>query len=282
MIRIFPLAIIALLALFSGSTTAQDLIVTTDGDSLNCKITKQQDGFVHFRYLKEGQSKVTLLPVKKINSIIQAYYPIPVTEKRTSVHHSQDYSKWQYGVRAGYAYRTAKVSDQLNDEYQDYIKKLKSGFIVGGDIHHYISESLGFGLKYTLNKHKKDEGGDFNDNITMHYIAASFLNRFILANQDNYLLLGANLGYQSYKDKTVVLGYDVTVAGHRAGFGLDAKFGHKISPGAAILFGLSFTGATLTRIKAGSGSQKQTIKLPKDQNESLTRLELTPGLEFGK
>ncbi len=103
-------------------------------------------------------------------------------------------------------------------------------------------------------------------------ITASYLNRIVLANTNNYVLLGANLGWQSYSDKTVVAGYNVTVTGSTTGIGLDAKFGHKISPGAALLFGLSFTGGTLTKVKATNGSQSQTIKLPKGQYESLSGL----------
>ena len=127
-----------LLIISSMNLKAQDLIVTTSGDSLNCKITKQGDGFVYFRYLKENQVKATLLAVNKISSIKQAYYDAPAIPKNLAALRNQDYSKWRYGFHAGYSYRTAKISDQLPADYREYVTKLKSGFVAGADVHGFI------------------------------------------------------------------------------------------------------------------------------------------------
>lgn len=270
----FTLFIIIILSLPSFDLTAQDLIVTTAGDSLNCKITKQGDGFVYFRYLKDNRVKATLLPVNKISSIIQSYYGIPAISKNISTFRNHDYNKWRYGFHAGYSYRTAKISDQLPPDYRDYVKKLKSSFVAGADVHGFISETFGIGLKYNLNKCTAAKGTDYRDNINMHYIAASVLNRYTLANPDSHFLLGANIGYQSYQDKTIVLGYDVTIKGNTVGFGLETGFEHKISQSSLIHIGLSFIGATLTKVNGH--------KLSKEEYESLSRLELIVGLKFGK
>ena len=261
---------------------AQDLIVTSEGDSLNCRITKQNAQFVHFTFAKGGLAKNTLLPANKVATVQKGFYGSSQLPAGMSSVSGKDYSKWQYGVRAGYAYRTAKVSDQISSQYQDYMKKLKSGFVLGGDIHYFVSEPLGFGLKYSFNKHKNEEGIDVKDDISMHYIAASMLNRYVLVNPRNTFLLGINLGYQSYKDKTIVIGNHVDVTGSTAGFGLDAGFAHQLSAGSAIHFGLAYNMATLYKIKVGQGSIKQTVKLEKGQYEGLSRLELTIGMKFGK
>lgn len=265
-----------------GNLKAQDLIVTSEGDSLNCQITKQRDGIVYFKFVKDGQVKTTLLPVGKVTSIVQAYYALPDIP-RNIVRKQVGYDKWRYGIHGGYGYRIAKVSDQLSGQSRDYMKKLKSGYMFGGDIHYFPGEAIGFGIKYNINKHKRNEGGDFNDNITMHYIAASFLNRFVLANPSNSFLLGMNLGFQSYKDKTLALGIDnMTISGNTAGLGVELGFDRKISRGSALHFGLGFTTATLYKIKVTQGYQINTVKLEKGEYEGLSRLELVVGLKFGK
>ncbi|KAA6437006.1 porin family protein [Dyadobacter flavalbus] len=271
-----------LFTLICNRIQAQDLIVTSDGDSLNCRITKQNAQFVYFTFAKDGQPGNTLLPASKVSSVKKAFYGSSQLPEGMQPLSGKSYSQWQFGIRAGYAYRTAKVSDQVSSQYKDYIKKLKSGFVLGGDLHYFISEPLGFGLKYSFNKHKHDDGTDLKDDISMHYIAASMLNRYILANPKSSILLGINLGYQSYKDKTVLMGTALDMTGGTAGFGLDAGFTHQLSAGTAVHFGLSYTTATLYNINVGQGSNKQKIKLEKGQYEGLSRLELTAGFRFGK
>lgn len=261
---------------------AQDLIVTSDGDSLNCRITKRNAQFVFFTLAQNGQSKNTLLAANKVASVRKAFYGSSTLPEGISSVSGKDYSKWQFGLRGGYAYRTAKVSNQISSQYQDYMKKLKSGFVLGGDIHYFVSEPLGFGLKYSFNKHKNEEGTDVKDDITMHYIAVSMLNRYILVNPKNSFLLGINLGYQSFKDKTIVIGNPVDITGNSAGFGLETGFVHQLSAGSALHFGLAYNMATLYKIKVGQGAIKQTVKLEKGQYEGLSRLELTIGMKFGK
>jgi hypothetical protein len=267
------------LLLLSKGLMAQDLIVTTAGDSLNCKITRQSNGFVYFKYLKDNQAKATLLPVNKISSVVQAYYEVPAISKQMLTSQNRDYSKWRYGFHGGYSYRTAKVSDQLTPDYKDYIKKLKSGFVLGADVHGFTSEAFGLGLKYNLNKYKAEQGTDFHDDITLHYIAASMLNRYILANPKNHILLGLNMGYQSYRDKTAVIGNDFDIKGKTLGIGFEAGFEHQIGTHALLNFGISFNGATITKISVNNGTPQ---KLNKENYESLARLELTAGLKFGK
>ncbi|GGB83950.1 outer membrane beta-barrel protein [Dyadobacter sediminis] len=274
--------LITLFTLICNHIQAQDLIVTSDGDSLNCRITRQNAQFVYFTFAKEGRPSNTLLPVTKISSVKKAFYGNAQLREGMQPLSGKSYSQWQFGIRAGYAYRTAKVSDQISSQYKDYIKKLKSGFVLGGDMHYFISEPLGFGLKYSFNKHKNEDGTDLKDDISMHYIAASMINRYVLANPKSSFLLGINLGYQSYKDKAVLLGNALDMSGGTAGFGLDAGFAHQLSAGTAIHFGLSYTTATLYSINVGQGSYKQKIKLEKGQYEGLSRLELTAGFKFGK
>ncbi|HEV7382069.1 MAG TPA: outer membrane beta-barrel protein, partial [Dyadobacter sp.] len=190
----------------------------------------------------------------------------------------RDFSRWRYGVHGGYSYRTGKISNNVSQVYKDYLKSLKSGFTLGGDIHYFISESIGLGVVYGLNKHKATMSGA-EDNVTMHYVGASVLNRYILANPQKHFILGLNMGYQSYLDKAKVTGDNFNISGSTLGLGLEAGFEQELSAGTLIHFGLGFKASTLTKIKV---NQNAPIKLDKENFENLGRLELTVGLKFGK
>lgn len=264
---------------YSLNLSAQDLIVTSEGDSLNCKITKQEKGFVFFAYRQADQIRRTMLPTNKVSSLQKGYYSDeiipPVVYAKT-----KGYDQWRYGLQAGYSYRVAKVSDQIPSQYRDYIRKLKSGYVIGGDIHYFTSEVLGFGLKYNFNKAKNNLGTDMKDDVTLHYIGASLLNRLILQNPKNSILFGVNLGYQSYRDKSVILSENLDMTGKNLGAGLELGFDHKISPACALNLGVALQAATLSKMTIDNGFMKETIELEKENLESLTRIEFTIGLKF--
>jgi hypothetical protein len=57
--KILPILFVCMM--WTGTSYAQDLIVTTAGDSIYCKITRERDGFVYFSYNKEGVPTNTLI-----------------------------------------------------------------------------------------------------------------------------------------------------------------------------------------------------------------------------
>ncbi|QRR00646.1 hypothetical protein [Dyadobacter sandarakinus] len=57
-----------------GNSIAQDLIVTTAGDSIFCKITREHDGFVYFNYIREGVPSNTLIAADAIASKQKGMY----------------------------------------------------------------------------------------------------------------------------------------------------------------------------------------------------------------
>lgn len=277
----FTTIVILALSLNCFNLFAQDLIVTSKGDSLNCLITKQGEDYIYFTYRENGTAKKTLLAVDDIESVRKGFYPKPITDFGSSGK-SYDYSKWRYGIHGGYSYRTAKVSDLIPAQYRDYIKKLKSGYVIGGDVHYFTSEVLGFGLKYNFNKYKNALGNDLKDDISLHQISGSMLNRLVLPDEKNSVLLGLNLGYQSYKDVAVVSSAPFSITGQSAGLGMEIGLDHRIGPKAALNFGVSIQLASITTIKVDDGYVIKKVKLEKEEIESLTRVELVIGFKFLK
>jgi hypothetical protein len=255
---------------------AQDLIVTTKGDSINCEITKRQNGIVYFKYIKDNKVKATLISADQVVSTQAGYYARPISSAATAYRVKKDFNRWRYGIQGGYSYRMGKIGSNVSQSYRDYLNSLKSGFTIGGDLHYFVAESIGVGVVYGLNKHKA-EVSTTRDDITMHYIGASMLNRYLLANPQKHIVLGLNIGYQSYTDKAAVTGASYHIAGNTLGLGVEAGFEQELSAGALLHFALGFKNATLSKIKVNEGP---VIKLDKEELENLGRLEITVGVKF--
>lgn len=260
---------------WAGSSYAQDLIVTTAGDSIFCKITREREGYVYFVYNKEGAPTSTLMADNAIAEKRKGLY-------KTHIRYvgEENFAHWQYRLHGGYSRRIARVSDQLAPGIRDYLNKMKSGYTLGGDIHYFISESFGLGVRYNYNGYQYTETG-FEDKVKMNYIALSGQNRVILRSKDEFLL-GLNMGYQSYRDKLNTAGTNLSIAGGTLGLGLEAGYAINLSKGTKAFLSLSYINGTITKINVESGGQKETIKLEKEEYEGLGRLEVTLGLLFGK
>jgi hypothetical protein len=270
----FLLAI--LIGLIGASAAyAQDLIVTTAGDSIPCKITRERDGYVYFTYKKLGVPAKTLMAAGNIADKRIDFYDTPV-----EIALKPTFSRWQYRLQGGYSRRIARTSDQVPSAARNYINKMKSGYTLGGDIHYFISEPFGLGVKYSHGHYQYKMDG-FKDKVNLNYFAVSGLNRFIL-NSGSEVYMGGNIGYQAYKDQVSANGALVSITGGTAGVGLEVGYGMKVSDGSKLYLNLSLLSGTITKINVEDGGRKETVKLEKGEYESLARLELTVGVVFGR
>lgn len=266
--------LILTLGFSTGAAWAQDLIVTTSGDSISCKITKERADYVYFTYRKDGVPTKTLIAADQVADKRVDFYDVPV-EMAPKV----AFNRWQYRFQGGYSRRIARVSDQVSSYTKHYLNKMKSGYTLGGDIHYFVSEPLGLGVKYG-NNHYQYKTASFEDRVKLNYFALSALNRFILKS-GNEVYMGGNLGYQSYKEVVVTNGNPVQITGGTAGVGLEIGYGMMMRDGYKFFVNLSMLTGTVTNVTVLNHGIKEKVNLEKGEYESLSRLELTVGLLFG-
>lgn len=258
----------------ANSVYAQDLIVTTSGDSIPCKITRERGDYVYFTYNKQGVPTKTLLAASSIAAKRTDFYDVPVVAVSKPT-----FSRWQYRFHGGYSRRIARISDQVSPTAKAYLNKMKSGYTLGGDIHYFISEPFGLGAKYGYG-HYQYKTLSFEDKVKLNYFAISGLNRFILKTGGE-IYMGGNLGYQSYKDQVKSIGAPTTITGGTMGVGLEIGYGMKMNNASKLYLNLSLLSGTITKVNVENNGRKETVKLEKDEYESLSRLEVTLGLVFG-
>jgi hypothetical protein len=283
------LAVIAL----SAHAFSQDLIVTDEGDSINCKISKVQPGNIYFTFMHQDEARSTLLPFTKVKYYEFRYYRQGEVSKDKIVGYA-GYQRLRIAINGGYSYNPAKVNKNVQPDFKDYVKELRSGYHYGGDITYFFEEQMGFGFKYYLFKSNNSldniyvedmEGerryGKMKDDIKVSFIGPSFSGRFLNRDKSNALILSAALGYMGYTDnKLIVDPYKMT--GSTLGTALDIGYDIGLSKNTSIGFQLSLISGYLAEYRWDDGITKETIELEEGDYESLYRIDFSVGLRFGK
>ena len=130
-----------LLLMVAELAYTQDLIVTNEGDSINCKITKVKTDNIYFTFNHKGEIRSTLLPISNVKLHQFDFYQTSEVPKEKIVGY-ENYQRFRIAINGGYSYHTAKVGNGVPSDFKDYIKKLRSGYIVSGDLTHIESLAL--------------------------------------------------------------------------------------------------------------------------------------------
>ncbi len=286
--------IYVIFSMFSfGNLLAQDLIVTNEGDSINCKITKVKTDNIYFTFKHKEEIRSTLLPVSSVKTHQFEYYQTSEVPEDKVVGY-EDYQKFRIAINGGYSYQTAKVAESVPADFKDYVKDLKSGYHFGGDLSYYFTEPLGFGIKYYLYKSSNSLDniyvednignrtyGKLSDDLTISFIGPSFSTRLLNHDKSNAFLMNLSLGYMGYKNNKVIVD-DYIMTGSTMGLALDIGYDIGLSENLSLGFQISFLSGTLFEYDWNDGSTTETIDLEKGEYESLNRIDFSVGLRFSK
>jgi len=285
--------ILLILIFISNSIFSQDLIVTNDGDSINCKITKVKTDNIYFTFKHKDEIRSTLLPVSSIKTHQFDYFQTSEVPKDKVVGY-ENYQHFRIAINGGYSYQTAKVAESVPSDFKGYIRELKSGYHFGGDLTYYFTEPLGFGFKYYLfkssnsldNIYLEDTDGNrtygrMSDDLTISFIGPTFSTRLLSHDKKNAFLMNLSLGYMGYSnDKVIIDKYKMT--GSTMGLSYDIGYDIGLSENISLGFQISFLTGTLFEYDWNDGTNTETIKLEKGEYESLNRIDFSVGLRFSK
>ncbi|MFB6341592.1 hypothetical protein ACE1ET_07710 [Saccharicrinis sp. FJH62] len=272
------------------SSFSQDLIVTTDADSLNCRITKVKSDFIYFTLKYKGENKNTLIARSDVSDIRYGFFAI---EKTTESKHkfTGNYDPLRISISGGYSYQTAKIADNVPTDFLPYMKKLKSGSNIGGDITYFISESVGFGFRLSQFKTSNSADiyvtgpdgsrtyGEMSDNIRINYWGPTLTSRTYNRLQNNAFYSTLSLGYISYLDDYIMID-NYSIKGHTIGYLLEIGYDIDLSNKVALGFQLSFYAGNLFNINISDGNTITEVQFEAGEYESVSRIDFTVGIRF--
>lgn len=285
--KTFICCCICVLALLSLSVKAQDLLVTVEGDSLNCKITNIKGNHIYFTFMYKEEIRNTLLPMDQVRNYRFKFYPESTVPAAMAKAYRGDYPKYKIGFGGGLSNRLAKVNSNTPAVMNEYIKDLKSGYNYGFDIIYYFSEGLGLGIKYVGYNSKASleyvyitgTRETLSDDITINFAGPILSTRRLSVSKMNNFYANVGIGYMSYTDNAIAISA-FTIKGYTAGMALDIGYDIGLSKKFALGLQVSAFNGVITRMEYTAGGRTQSVKLDKGNYEGLLRVDFTVGLRI--
>ncbi len=280
--------ILLLIMILTDSLYAQDMIVTHEGDSINCKITKVKKDNIYFTFMYKNEVRRTLLPLSSLKVHQFNFYSKSEIPNDNNGSYKRNYQRFRVAINGGYSYQLAKVGINVPDGFKNYFKELKSGYHFGGDIIYYFTEYLGVGIKYsafrtsnkmnissTNNQTGEIINGIMSNDLTISFIGPTFSTRYLNHNKSNAFHFKSSIGFMGYSDdKKIITDYKIT--GRTLGIAFDLGYDIGLSKNLSLSVQASAIMGVLYKYNQYDGIKT----LEKSKYESLNRADLSIGLVY--
>ncbi len=149
------IVLISLLLLAFFTAKAQDKIVTTQNDTIKCKIVLiNKDRILYELNSGEGTSQGKFLPLSEVAEYYRSDQPL-VKEKKEKLKKTKTRTKpdnrWCFGLNAGISNMPWILDHYLfESDVPDTYKNLDKGLHVNTSIHYMINNKLGIGAEYSF------------------------------------------------------------------------------------------------------------------------------------
>ena len=275
----------------SVDVMAQDLIITNSGDTLNCKITKIKSDFIYFTFNHKGEIRNTLLAQNQIKTYQQNFYSTSEVPLNI-VKQNGIYPRWRISINGGYTSRIGRLPKDLDPIIVEHIRGLNSGINLCGDINYFVTEQIGFGIKYSeFNSSQITpnitvtypdntmENGTLSDMLKINFLGPVFSTRLYNSTKKNSLFMAVGIGYMGYKEISEFT-KTITITGNTLGICYDFGYDIGITKEMALGLQLSLYSGTLKKYKLNNGLNSETVILDYENYESMAHASFTIGLRF--
>jgi len=202
-------------------------------------------------------------------------------------------SKFDLTFFGGYGYRTAKIADNVPQDFKNYVKELKSGYQFDISASYYVRKDWGLGVQYNVFKASNSANniyieyengqrvtGRMNDDITISFIGPRASGRLFDKKEKNFLSMGIALGYLGYKNNSKVVTENIKITGASLGAAFDMGYNWKVARRFHLGAQASVVSGVLSKLTTEINGVKKTEKLEKDQKENLGRINFSAGARF--
>ena len=275
--------------LFYQLVSAQDIIVTNEGDTIDCKITRITNEFLHFTVYDD--SGIILMRSRLPLAAIQYYEqrevreepveqpepnpPPSIPEEEQPVLGDYEPPQFRLALNGGFTYQFGGY-DGAPDSYKQQMQTLWN---FDGELHYLTPEGVGIGFKYSYIFTKADQ--DFisgNGSVTQfrdelvrfHYAGLSVMYRKSFYDQAvQYFLSG---GVLNYKTDLLIDGQPFYQRGESFG----------------VIFGISYDFQLLKSVGTGIGAQILIANISEMDNNgnnistdfNVSRIDITLGIRL--
>ena len=266
-----------------------DYVVMKEGDTIPCLITDKTDKTIAFLYERNGIKRLTRLPLAEVPHY---YIDDPVELANRKAQRDKKEYNVQIALNGGYAFRTAKFSNDISGDYKEYLRKLMQGPDLGASIRFNVKNGFMLGLHYdrfsssnAMDAYAYDDDGNYYEGTVSDIHTITFIGMSIGAlsasshNGKHMLCLEALAGYLGYKDSAEEFGYRYTLSGQTIGLGLGFGYDYRITQHFAIGAEASYIMGALSKVTYDDGIHKEVIDMG-NSREGLQRFNIKGGIRF--
>lgn len=298
---------ILLLAYFN-ICRAQDKIITTQNDTIHCRIISASDDRISYEIPGMGETVIgRSLPSDQVveyhrgtKAQAPSFNAINIPKRR-----------WRFGLQTGVSYMLASTTDAENSfvemgtskkAAEEFYDDLRSGYLFGTDVHFMVRDTWGFGLTYSLFATQAKSPlvlytGDMinywnmemEERMYVSFVGVSFcLHQWL--NRTHNLRLGQKLalGYVHYRDEvefqrnSFIQPNNGLATGNSLGAGAEISLEYFPVSWLSVTGSIDFFGSWLRKMTISDGYNEQEVKLKDAEldNENLSRLNFSIGVRF--
>lgn len=287
-----------------------DLIISTELDSLACKIYSENDStyIVELEYNDELQEAI----VQKafVYKVIRNYYVTgdkPPLDFDHTVPEAADLPEtpqmpikstgFRMGIRAGFAYRMSKQPISYHTTDEDVNNPLRSGYFTEVSIDYYINETVGIGVHHILNRSNVTIGdigltifdqnfnpiaiyqGTWQEQVTLQTLGINLMTRTITLDNQLEVIGYGSVMYARIEDKVSniiesrVVGDNIAFA-----FGFDANY--YIRHNLLFNMGLRTQLGQIEKGKIETSDPLLQLTINNDQVKTISRFDIGVGFIF--
>lgn len=247
---------------------SQDMIVTNEGDTIDCKITRITNEFIHFSVFDESgflllRSRLPLPQIQSYEQNKESYQDSQpadtpeIKEEGRIVIDEFDPASFRLAINTGYTYQFGGYEGTPSS----YKKQLQSLWNLGAEINYFPSESFGIGVRYNraftkanydFNPPIQIEPGVFiselrDESIRFNYVALSLIYRELL-DDDQMMYYFLSVGLINYKSDFKGDGLSFYQSGETIGVVFGICYDFKLADSFGMGVGLEVNLARLTEL----------------------------------
>jgi len=316
---LFSLLMLTSLQVISG----QDRIITIRHDTIHCRIISISPAQIHYEQKAESGFTVgKFIPTEQVLEYLRNANLSEIKPNlNTDMQKSKPEFRWMASIYSGGGYLLASTAEDEKEmkktgipksQADNYIKKLKHGWSINGDIHCMFSDNFGMGARYSLFKSSVQQ--DFtialnssfpefasvgiNEKQYTHFVGPSMLFRqWLDKNRQFQLTETFSAGYVSYRNETrldpnqysfvfeyrfgrPVPIYNILAKGKTWGANVGLSAGYFPLSWLSVGVNTGFTYARLTKFDLLTNYSTQTVELDKKEYQYLTRFDYSLNIRF--
>lgn len=273
-----------LICIVSGYARAQDLIVTTTGDSIHCEITTIAPKRIFYTHAGTD-SRTQDIPIEQVAMYQRkGFFPVILGNVVNLREGGAKKDRWLLELSVGYSRLTAPAQEGLSAEEKDYIDRMRNAMHLSASIGYFWSATMGISAEYHSMMNAKATGtisfpvsadssvtGPVEDDLTLTFIGANLETISPISLRTSFYA-SVGIGYLKYRNDAVIIERAV-VTGHTFALnlrlGVDVELSKKVGAGIQVGYLL----ARMDRLEYDFGYGKLNVQLPNSQAQSVNHLD---------